>query len=441
MVESGPTAPSATAAANLSSAIQPPPLPANWRRRQNRPPGPGLFEALLWVLGMALAQIMAMMATIGILLVALVLPGGGLETTELARTLQNPKFLAELEESLSVPVFAGSQVIFAAFVLLGARLRLGRQMRRLLGTDSLWPGHAVLIVLSVLPISILSTKTYIWFTLSVWEPLKARYDWLSGLDGLSSMTMLGEIVQTTPVWVLLLAVAVVPAIAEELVFRGVIGRGLLARWGLPAGVLITSLMFAAMHLHPAHVVGVIPVGIAMHFVYIATRSFWAPMLLHFLNNTMAVFSAKLLHQATSATDAAAADVGMQIGLTPIELSAGWVLASVSCAAAIGLQSVANARAIHPPGRSALVTRLPHARSPAGRRRRAAGHDRQRRLDLRPGRRQRPGLRHRLLPGRRRRVRRRPPGFVSGADSGAIPEASNACKAAVVSIRAPAWGAM
>ncbi len=64
---------------------------------------------------------------------------------------------------------------------------------------------------------------------------------------------------------LIVAFAVAPALGEELVFRGVIGRGLIARWGLPAGVLITSVMFAAIHVHPAHVVGVIPVGIAMHF--------------------------------------------------------------------------------------------------------------------------------------------------------------------------------
>ncbi len=300
-----------------------------------RPPGPGLLEAACWVVGLSIAQIVGLVAVLGILFVALVFPGGGFETAELARTLKNPKSLVELQDTLSVPVFAGSQVIFVAMVLIAVRLRLGRQIRRLIATKSLLPAHAVLIVLAVLPVSVLSTKTYVWFTMVVWDPLTTRYQWLSQLDGLSSMSVLDELVQTTPMWVLLLAIAVAPALWEELVFRGMIGRGLIARWGVPAGVLITSVMFAAMHVHPAHVVGVIPLGIAMHFVYIATRSFWAPVLFHFLNNALAVLFAKQLLETASAGEAV--DMGMRIGLTPVDLSTGWVLASLSCAAAIGLR--------------------------------------------------------------------------------------------------------
>jgi hypothetical protein len=86
--------------------------------------------------------------------------------------------------------------------------------------------------------------------------------------------------------------AVAPAIGEELVFRGVIGRGLVARWGVPAGVILTSLLFAGAHLHPAHAIGVVPLGIFMHLMYLATRSFWAPVLVHFLNNCWAAVATK-----------------------------------------------------------------------------------------------------------------------------------------------------
>lgn len=339
MAETGRNPSSEFVPADSNRKSEPPPLPAEWvsrsaAQRSTRPPGPGLFEAAFWVAGMAMAQIVGVVVVLGIFIAALILPGGGVEPAAVSQSLQNPVFLAQLEEHLNVPLFAGSQVIFVAIVLIAARARLGRQIRRLLATNRLLPSHAVLIVLAVLPVSILSTKTYIWFTTAAWEPLKAHYQWLAGFDELNSMAMLSDMAQTTPVWILLLAMAVAPALGEELVFRGVVGRGLLARWGIPAGVLITSVMFAAMHLHPAHVVGVIPLGIAMHFVYLATRSFWAPVLFHFLNNAIAVFSAKLFYEAA---DAGAADVGMKVGLTPVDLSLGWVLASVSCAAAIGLR--------------------------------------------------------------------------------------------------------
>ncbi|MCA9022942.1 MAG: CPBP family intramembrane metalloprotease, partial [Planctomycetaceae bacterium] len=75
-----------------------------------------------------------------------------------------------------------------------------------------------------------------------------------------------------------------------------IGRGLLARWGLIPGILITSFMFGIVHMHPAHAIAVIPLGMFMHFVYVATKSFWAPMLVHFLNNAFAVTVAKMMSQ-------------------------------------------------------------------------------------------------------------------------------------------------
>src|SRR5262249_60940986 len=39
-------------------------------------------------------------------------------------------------------------------------------------------------------------------------------------------------------------------------------------------------------------IAVIPMGIAMHFVYLATRSFWAPVALHLLNNGLAALALK-----------------------------------------------------------------------------------------------------------------------------------------------------
>jgi hypothetical protein len=103
----------------------------------------------------------------------------------------------------------------------------------------------------------------------------------------SVMMMVEKYFQHGSMVLLLFFLAVVPAVGEEFVFRGVIGRGLTARWGLLAGVLITSCLFAFVHMYPPHIVAVLPIGIMMHLVYLATRSFWAPVLFHFSNNAMA----------------------------------------------------------------------------------------------------------------------------------------------------------
>lgn len=77
-----------------------------------------------------------------------------------------------------------------------------------------------------------------------------------------------------------------PAVGEEVMFRGFLGRGLLARYGLAGGTLLSA-MFSLMHADPVQALAVLVLGITLQGVYIATRSLFAPMLLHGLNNALA----------------------------------------------------------------------------------------------------------------------------------------------------------
>jgi membrane protease YdiL (CAAX protease family) len=92
---------------------------------------------------------------------------------------------------------------------------------------------------------------------------------------------------------LLFVIGAGPAVGEELIFRGLIGRGLVARWGIVRGIALTSFLFGVMHVNPAQAIGVIPLGVAMHFLYFTTRSFWAPITLHLANNSLSVILLKL----------------------------------------------------------------------------------------------------------------------------------------------------
>ena len=82
--------------------------------------------------------------------------------------------------------------------------------------------------------------------------------------------------------------ALFPALGEELLFRGYIGRGLVARWGMGKGVLLTSLLFGAVHIHPLHAVVAAFLGVILHALYLWTRSLIVPMLLHGINNYAAI---------------------------------------------------------------------------------------------------------------------------------------------------------
>lgn len=79
-----------------------------------------------------------------------------------------------------------------------------------------------------------------------------------------------------------------PAICEELLFRGYLQTRLTSRLGGVAGVLIASLIFAAFHFDPVHVLAVFPIGLWMGFVTFRSGSLIPAMIAHFLNNVLAV---------------------------------------------------------------------------------------------------------------------------------------------------------
>ncbi len=80
-----------------------------------------------------------------------------------------------------------------------------------------------------------------------------------------------------------LAIIIAP-LTEELVFRGVILRGLLGRWRPAAAVLISAAMFAFIHLNPAQAPVAFLLGILLGWIYVRTRSLGLCVLGHALNN-------------------------------------------------------------------------------------------------------------------------------------------------------------
>lgn len=91
-----------------------------------------------------------------------------------------------------------------------------------------------------------------------------------------------------PVAVAVLFIAVLPALSEELWCRAFLGRGLIGLHGYFWGVLLTSFLFGIIHVDPCQGTMAMVLGVFLHLVYLMTRSLWMPMLLHFLNNAMAV---------------------------------------------------------------------------------------------------------------------------------------------------------
>lgn len=206
-------------------------------------------------------------------------PPDPITTIDLTQSPGMRAFQRYLEQRMPFLLW-GAGLATALYAVALTRLRLGAKGVRDLGWHLPRWQHLLTIGLLVLPLSLVaSTIQQLGFDL--WPSSKAQ------------MESLFEQMRPLPLVMIWIIIAFAPAVSEELLFRGVIGRGLLARYGFVPGVLLTSFLFGGMHLNPAQVMGVIPIGIALHLVYRVTRSFWAPMLLHFLNNAFAGLMLKL----------------------------------------------------------------------------------------------------------------------------------------------------
>lgn len=239
------------------------------RARPRKLSGPGLFESVLWMLGMLAVQLGATVGTIVVFIIHRILTSG---------TLTTPEVESLVKANFTV-IMGCAQVATVVYCMLAVMLRLAPRGLSRLGLQAPSFLHLSLVALATIPLSLLCTPLQSWVM-----------EYMPKSDG--GLMELLESMSSSPVEVLLLVIAVAPALGEELMFRGLIGRGLIARWGTVGGVLITSILFGIVHLNPAQGLAVIPLGIAMHFVYLMTKSFWAPVLLHFLNNSFAVVMLK-----------------------------------------------------------------------------------------------------------------------------------------------------
>lgn len=87
-------------------------------------------------------------------------------------------------------------------------------------------------------------------------------------------------------------VAAVPAVGEELLFRGSIQK-IIARWSgnVHVGIWISAILFSALHFQFYGFIPRMALGALFGYMLVWSGSIWLPILAHFVNNALAV----LLH--------------------------------------------------------------------------------------------------------------------------------------------------
>lgn len=89
-----------------------------------------------------------------------------------------------------------------------------------------------------------------------------------------------------PPWAALLDAGVVAPVEEEVLFRGVVYAGLRARWGGVVAAAVSAVVFGVIHL-PAVIVPTV-LGVVLAALFSRTGSLWPGVLVHVLNNGLAL---------------------------------------------------------------------------------------------------------------------------------------------------------
>lgn len=129
-----------------------------------------------------------------------------------------------------------------------------------------------------------------------------------------------------------LMIAVFGPFSEEFVFRGIIFNGYRKDGNTLGAILLSALVFAFMHMNFNQAGYAFVIGIALAFVMLATNSFWAPMIMHFMINAQSVctmYLTEVFMPGSLAAESAAMtreDLLMTIGIYGIIAAVTTVLA-------------------------------------------------------------------------------------------------------------------
>jgi membrane protease YdiL (CAAX protease family) len=242
-------------------------------------PHPGFWWSVLWCLAFVIVvNLVFVGAYVVVLLGHLVLSNNPQALMDQLRKGQldgSPEIRALHSQGNLVGLTAG-QLAGLLFALAIVRLVVGPDWKRQLAFRRPSLLHVGLALLTFPGLLALATLAH-----SVGKAFLPSFDYQGQLEAMF---------RQWPWGLSIVAIGLGPAVCEELWCRGFLGRGLVGRYGPVAGVLLTAFFFGAMHVDPPHILATVVLGSVLHFTYLMSRSLLLPMLLHFLNNSLAVLA-------------------------------------------------------------------------------------------------------------------------------------------------------
>ncbi|HZL11520.1 MAG TPA: CPBP family intramembrane glutamic endopeptidase [Prolixibacteraceae bacterium] len=259
------------------------------------------FSQLMFALFVMVASVLVFMV-IG-LIVAIPFFGMGILTNGMTGAVLNSpdslNFLKYFQVIQSIGLF-----VVPPFILgwlyhgnIGEYLRINRST---IGSSYLL---AVLTLLMVIPV--INFLGAINSQMKFPESLSGIEEWMRTMEDAAEI-MVGKFMKVENISGLLFNVfmiAVLPALGEELMFRGVIQRIFTNmtknyHWG----IWITAFLFSAMHMQFYGFLPRMALGAMFGYLLVWTGTMWVPILAHLVNNTMGVLGYYLINKGVISKD-------------------------------------------------------------------------------------------------------------------------------------------
>ena len=112
-------------------------------------------------------------------------------------------------------------------------------------------------------------------------------------EEVSEVFFVSEIRGNYALALMFLSTAIIPALVEELLFRGAILSSI-RPYSESGAILISALLFGLMHQTPYQLFYTTALGVILGILRVKTGSIWAGVLVHFFNNFLSVIQSYLL---------------------------------------------------------------------------------------------------------------------------------------------------
>jgi membrane protease YdiL (CAAX protease family) len=237
-----------------------------------------------------------MLITVGLILAVL---GGVLLTTIQYHVnfAQAVLLLSSFDDPSSIPLLKELQILQSVLLFIVpaaiAGYLFGRSATGYFGLNKIPPGPVLLMILLLMMVSLPLINGMVSLNEMMKLPaaLGGMEKWMKDAEEQAAKiteTFL-DVHSIGGFGVNMLMIAIIPAIGEELLFRGLFQR-LFGEWfkNIHVAIFLSALLFGAVHLQFYGLLPRMMLGAMFGYLYLWTGSLWAPVSAHFLNNGAAV---------------------------------------------------------------------------------------------------------------------------------------------------------